>query len=117
MGSARKVMDTTPPIARWSVARTPTAAVGLALVAVAAYWAIVSREPILAAIVGAGGLQLLRTAFSERPYAKALVVADAAAFAIFAFQRNDGLGFWQLPGPWADVFRFNVPGATIALTI
>ena len=38
-------------------------------------------------------------------------------FAIFAFQQNDGLGFWQLPGPWADVFRFNVPGATIALAI
>ena len=117
MGSARKVMDTTPPVALRPVARTPTAAAGLGLVALAAYWAIVSREPILAAIFGAGGLQLSRAAFSERPYSKALVAADAAAFAIFAFQRNDALGFWQLPGPWADVFRFNVPGATIALAI
>ena len=56
-------------------------------------------------------------ALSERPYSKALIAVDAAAFAIFAFQRNDGLGFWLLPGPWADVFRFNVPGATIALAI
>ncbi len=117
MGSARKIMDSTPPIARRSVAWTATAAAGLGFVALAAYWAIVSREPILTAIAGAGGLQLLRTAFSERPYSKALVAADAAVFAIFAFQRNDALGFWQLPGPWADVFRFNVPGATIALAI
>src|SRR6202042_1013210 len=34
-----------------------------------------------------------------------------------AFQRNDSIGFWQLPGPWADVFRFNSPGATIALIV
>ena len=47
----------------------------------------------------------------------ALIAIDAAAFAIFAFQRNDSLGFWQLPGPWADVFRFNPPGAAIALII
>ena len=33
------------------------------------------------------------------------------------FDRNDSLGFWQLPGPWADVFRFDPPGAAIALII
>ena len=33
------------------------------------------------------------------------------------FQRNDSLGFWQLPGPWADVWRFDPPGAAIALII
>src|SRR5271165_6539044 len=117
MGSAHKVMEMTPPGARRSAARTLAAVAGLALVALGAYGAILSREPILAAIAGAGGLQLLRMALSERPYSKALVAVDAAAFAIFAFQRNDGLGFWQLPGPWADVFRFNVPGATIGLVI
>jgi cyclic beta-1,2-glucan synthetase len=56
-------------------------------------------------------------AHAERPYSGALLAVDAAAFAIFTFQRADTLGFWQLPGPWADVFRFDVPGATIALTI
>ena len=117
MGSAHKVMEMTPPGARRSAARTLAAVAGLALVALGAYGAILSREPILAAIAGAGGLQLLRMALSERPYSKLLIAVDAAAFAIFAFQRNDGLGFWQLPGPWTDVFRFNVPGATIALTI
>ena len=55
----------------------------------------------------------MRRALSERPFSNWLIAVDAAAFAIFAFLRNDGLGFWQLPGPWADVFRFNVPGATI----
>ena len=33
------------------------------------------------------------------------------------FDRNDGLGFWQLPGPWVDVFRFNLPSAAIALIV
>ena len=47
----------------------------------------------------------------------ALIAIDAAAFAIFAFQRNDALGFWQLPGPWADVWRFDAPGVTIALIV
>ena len=117
MGSAHKVMEMTPPGARRSAARTLAAVAGLSLVALAAYEAILPREPILAAIAAAGGLQLLRMAFAERPYSKALIAVDAAAFAIFAFQRNDGLGFWQLPGPWADVFRFNVPGATIALAV
>jgi cyclic beta-1,2-glucan synthetase len=117
MGSARNVMDMTPPVGRRSAARTLAAAAGLALVALAAYSAILLREPIVAAIAGASGLELLRRAMSERPYSTALIAVDAAAFAIFAFQRNDGLGFWQLPGPWADVFRFNVPGATIALAI
>ena len=117
MGSGRKVMNVTPPVARRSAARALTVPAGLALVAVAAYWAILSREPILAAIAGAVGLELLRLALSERPYSKALIAVDAVTFAIFAFQQNDGLGFWQLPGPWADVFRFNVPGATIALAI
>ena len=69
------------------------------------------RSPALAA------LALLRWARAERPYSPALIAIDAAAFAIFAFDRNDSLGFWQLPGPWADVFRFDPPGATIALII
>ena len=69
------------------------------------------RQPLLAAIAGAGGLALLRMALAERPYSMLLIVIDAAAFALFAFQRNDGLGFWQLPGPWVDVFRFNLPSA------
>ena len=51
------------------------------------------------------------------PYSAALIAIDAAAFAIFAIQRNDSLGFWQLPGPWADVWRFDPPGAAIALIV
>ena len=54
---------------------------------------------------------------AERPYSLALVVVDAAAFALFALDRNDGLGFWQLPGPWIDVLRFNLPSAVIALIV
>src|SRR5271166_2179250 len=81
------------------------------------YAAIGALQPIVAALAGAGGLALLRWARAERPYSAALIAVDAAVFAIFAFQRNDSLGFWQLPGPWADVFRFNAPGATIGLIV
>jgi len=31
--------------------------------------------------------------------------------------RNDAIGFWQLPGPWADVPHFNIPGAAIAYAV
>src|ERR1700722_6530197 len=90
---------------------------GLALLALAFYVAPMLLQPILAAVAGAGGLALLRWARAERPYSSALIAIDAAAFALLAFDRNDSLGFWQLPGPWADVFRFDPPGATIALII
>ena len=86
-----------------------------ALLALGLYAAIVMLQPIVAAAAGAAGLALLRRARAERPYSPALIVLDAAAFAIFAFQRNDSIGFWQLPGPWADVWRFDAAGATIAL--
>ena len=105
------------PFARRSVGPTPLAPGGVALLAVAFYAAIAAREPIVAALAGAAGLALLRWARAERPYSPALIAVDAAAFAIFAFQRNDSLGFWQLPGPWADVWRFNAPGATIGLIV
>ena len=92
-------------------------AAGAALVLLAVYAAVALRQPLLAAIAGAGGLALLRRSFAERPYSAALIAIDAAAFALFAFDRNDGLGFWQLPGPWIDVFRFNLPSAAIALVV
>ena len=107
-------MEMTPPFARpcASAARPPASvAGGAALLALAASTRrSLPRQPILAAIAGAGGLALLRWARAERPYSAALIAIDAAAFAIFAFQRNDSLGFWQLPGPWADVWRFDPPG-------
>ncbi|HWY84903.1 MAG TPA: glycosyl transferase family 36 [Roseiarcus sp.] len=112
-------METTPAFAR-PLAHRPTGLLwlgGLALLALAFYAAIALLQPIVAAIAGAGGLALLRYARAERPYSPALIAIDAAAFAIFAFDHNDSLGFWQLPGPWADVFRFDQPGATIALII
>ena len=105
-------METTPAFAR-PFARRPVGLSwlgGLALLALAFYAAIALLQPIVAAIAGAGGLALLRWARAERPYSPALIAVDAAAFALFAFNRNDSLGFWQLPGPWADVFRFDPAG-------
>ena len=114
-------MEMTSPSARPFVGRPVApgllAAGGLALLAVGFYAAIVVSQPIVAALGGAAGLALLRLARAERPYSAALIVFDAAAFAIFAFQRNNSLGFWLLPGPWADVWRFNAAGATIALMV
>ncbi len=114
-----KGMETAAPIARPFAPRPvalPTLG-GVALLALGLYAAVALRAPIVAAIAGAGGLALLRLAWVERPYLRALLALDAAAFAIFAIQRNDSLGFWQLPGPWADVWRFDPPGAAIALTV
>ncbi len=110
-------METTPAVARRPVAQALPAAAGATLVGLACYVAVAARQPLLAAIAGGGGLALLRMAFAERPFSRALFLFDAAAFALFAFLRNDGLGFWQLPGPWVDVFRFDLPSAAIALVV
>src|ERR1700733_13919265 len=112
-------MEMTAPYARPFVRQPAITAWlgGLALLALAFYVATMLLQPILAAVAGAGGVALLRWARAERPYSSALIAIDAAAFAILAFDRNDSLGFWQLPGPWADVFRFDLPGVTIALII
>ncbi len=112
-------METTPAFARPFARPSPAVPLlgGAALLALAVYAAIVLHQPLAAAIGGAAGLALLRWTRAERPYSRALIAIDAAAFAIFAIQRNDSLGFWQLPGPWADVWRFDLAGATIALII
>ena len=118
MGERAQGMEMTPALARRQSAQAlPAAAAGAALVALAIYAAVALRQPLLAALGGAGGLALLRMARAERPYSKLLILIDAAAFALFAFQRNDGIGFWQLAGPWIDVFRFNLPSAAIALIV
>ena len=111
-------METTAPYAR-PVRRfaAPSWVGGMALLALAFYAAVALRQPLLAALAGAGGIALLRRARAERPYSRALIAIDAAAFAIFAIQRNDSLGFWQLPGPWSDVWRFDPAGAVIALIV
>src|SRR5260370_1707905 len=110
-------MDVTAQNARLPVPPLLAALSGLALLVSGFYATIVARELFVAAIAGAGGLALLRAAFSERPFSSALIGFDAAAFAIFAYLRHDSLSFWQEPGPWLDVPRFNTGGSTIALTI
>ncbi|HEX9170988.1 MAG TPA: glycosyl transferase family 36, partial [Roseiarcus sp.] len=90
---------------------------GAVLLAVGFFAAIWMLQPLVASLAGAVGLAILRRARAQRPYSWALIVIDAAAFAIFAFQRNDSIGFWQLPGPWADVGRFDSAAATIALIV
>ena len=89
-------METTPAFARPFAHRFAGVLWlgGLALLALALYAALALRQPILAALGGAGGLALLRQARAERPYSPALIAVDVAAFAIFAFDRNDSLGFW-----------------------
>src|ERR1700761_1740254 len=100
MGSG-KSMETTPAFAR-PFARPPVAlswACGLGLLAFAFYAAIALLHPIIAALTGAGGLVFLRWARAERPFSQALILIDLVAFVLFAYDRNDSLGFWQLPGP------------------
>ena len=110
-------MDTTPAVAQRPPAQVWPVIAGAVLVAAGIWLAVAERQAIPAAIAGAGGLALLRWAIAERPYSQALVAVDAAVFALFALARNDGLGFWQLPGPWLDVLRFNLPSAAIGLIV
>ncbi len=102
-----------PPAARSALA---FALVGAALIAGAVDASLTGQQWIVAALAGAVGMALWRLAFVGA-WSPPLVLLDAAAFAIFAIQRNDGLGFWQLAGPWADVPRFNVADASIAYAV
>ena len=78
------------------------ALIGVALVAIAIFASLSARNWIVAGLAGAAGLALWRRALIGG-WPATPILLDAAAFAIFAFQRNDSLGFWQLAGPWADV--------------
>jgi cyclic beta-1,2-glucan synthetase len=89
------------------------AAVGAALLAAAIYASLAAREWMIAGLAGAAGLALLRQAFlGALPITP--VIVDAVAFALFAYQRNDSLAFWQLAGSWADSLRLDVADATVA---
>ncbi len=110
-------MERTIAVAARPAARIWPVLAGAALVAAGIYLAAAMGQALPAAIAGAGGLALLRWALAERPSSPAIVVVDLFAFALFALDRNDGLGFWQLPGPWLDVMRFNLPSAVIALLL
>jgi cyclic beta-1,2-glucan synthetase len=88
------------------------------LLIVCAVWASLSLQSwLLAGVAGAAGLALWRYGLIEKPLAPLQIALDALAFAIFAYMRNDAMGFWQLPGPWADVPHFNVAGAAIAYAV
>ena len=90
------------------------ATLGALLVGLGAVLAIGEHQAIGAAVAGALGLALWRQAAAGQ-WRSTQILFDLAAFAIFAAQRNDGLAFWQLVGPWADAPRFNVAGASIAI--
>ena len=72
-------MESTAPYARPFVRRSGVLPWfgGAALLALAFYAATALRQPILAAVAGAGGLALLRWARAERPYSQALIGIDA----------------------------------------
>ncbi|MGD0641599.1 MAG: hypothetical protein ABSC22_12705, partial [Roseiarcus sp.] len=92
------------------------ALIGALCVAIAIFVSLAAQNWIAAGLAGAAGLALWRRALLGVWPAWPIVV-DAAAFAIFAFQRNDSLAFWQLAGPWADVLRFNAADAAIGYAI
>ncbi len=101
-----------------TAARAQGSALGFTLlgglfVAVAIFFSLNARNWIVAGLAGAAGLALCRRALLG-DWKAAPIAFDAAAFAIFAIQRNDSIAFWQLAGPWADVPRFNVADAVIA---
>ncbi len=92
------------------------ALIGALFVAAAIFASLSARNWVVAGLAGAAGLALWRRGLLG-DWPATPIAFDAAAFAIFAFQRNDFLAFWQLAGPWADVPRFNVAGASIAYAV
>ena len=88
-------------------------AIGLALVALAAAASLWGQQAIVAGLCAAIGLTLWRRT-AMRNWRSPIIVFDFLAFAIYAYQRNDSLSFWQLVGPWADVWRVNAHGAALA---
>jgi cyclic beta-1,2-glucan synthetase len=105
-----------PSVRRQSV---PLAAIpaGALLIAFGIWASLSLHSWPLAALAGAAGLALWRLALASKPLSPTQFALDAAAFAVFAIMRNDSIGFWQLPGPWADVPRFDVTGAAIAYVV
>jgi cyclic beta-1,2-glucan synthetase len=94
-----------------------TIVAGAILIALGVWASVALQWWWLAALAGAGGLALWRLALTQKPLTASQILFDAAAFAIFAFMRNDSIGFWQLPGPWSDVPHFNATGAEIAYAV
>src|SRR5947209_1649773 len=107
----------TAAVARGPSATLPMILAGAVLIAAGAWSSLYLQSWMLAALLGAGGLALWRLAVTTRPFSPWLIALDAAAFALFAYLRNDSIGFWQLPGPWADVPHFNFTGALIAIVV
>ncbi|MGO4869860.1 MAG: hypothetical protein ACLPGW_04510, partial [Roseiarcus sp.] len=109
-------MTMDPMATRARISALAFALIGALFVAFAMFVSLSARNWIVAGLAGAAGLALWRRAllgvWPARP-----ILLDAAAFAIFAFQRNDYLGFWQLAGPWADVLRFNEADAAIGYAV
>jgi cyclic beta-1,2-glucan synthetase len=90
---------------------------GVALIVLGIGASIHAQAWIIAAFAGAAGFEILRRSVIAKPVAPALLALDALAFTTFAYMRNDSMGFWQLPGPWADAPHFNIAGAAIAYAI
>ncbi|MGD1037892.1 MAG: glycosyl transferase family 36 [Roseiarcus sp.] len=105
-----------PTAARAQRSALAFALIGALFVAAAIFVSLSARNWIVAGLAGAAGVALWRRALLG-DWPATPILLDAAAFAIFALQRNDSLAFWQLAGPWADVPRFNVAGAAIAYAI
>ncbi|MBV9287808.1 MAG: hypothetical protein JO288_08290, partial [Hyphomicrobiales bacterium] len=80
-------MEMTSSLAPGSAAKALPGSLGLGLIVLASYWAIVAHAGVLAAVAGAAGLHLLRMALSQRPYSMAIIAVDVAAFAAFAWLR------------------------------
>src|SRR3984957_14297983 len=103
-------------IARDRISSLALGTAGALLVALAIFASLDYRNGCVAGLAGAGGMALWRQAALGR-WRGTVIIFDALAFAIFAFQRNDYLAFWQLVGPWSDVPRFNIAGAAIAYAV
>ena len=93
------------------------AAVGAALIAAAIYASLSAPRVGLRRPRRRGGAGAVAARLSRYVLPTAPLLIDAAAFALFAYQRNDSLAFWQLAGSWGDAMRLDIADASVAYCV
>jgi cyclic beta-1,2-glucan synthetase len=109
-------MDRALPNRRRHESPVVETAIGALFVVMGVMVSLVAQQALPAGLFGMVGFAIWRRA-ARLPVVTPIAILDFLAFAIFAFQRNDNLAFWQLVGPWADVWRWNVAGAAISYSL
>ncbi len=90
-------------------------AVGLVFAALAALVLPRDLAPLIAVLLGAGGLALLQLSATGRWPTRLEAVLDVVVIGLLSAVRSDGFGVWQMPGAWDDLLRLSAAGSAITV--